>query len=273
MLLYSTSVRKHSISKGLLRVLLFQLYHFNGNLICLLVIYLNKDVLFPPFFCLLFCPYSFPFLLQSPFPFWSQTIPSSNHQVMAPQSSTLAWKIPWTAEPGRLQSMGSLRVGHDWDFTFTFHFPALEKEMATRSSVLAWRISGIGGAWWAAVYGVAQSRTRLKRRSSSSSSSNHQVGQSIHIARVEGRMLAKIYISGPKQAEEGVHGGGGGRGSGRCHLAWGVRIQSRWPWQIGGGGCSVWDISFQMVWGGHLYKGGYGSRVGRLATYHGDCIR
>ena len=33
---------------------------------------------------------------------------------MAPQSSTLAWKIPWTEEPGRLQSMGSLRVGHDW---------------------------------------------------------------------------------------------------------------------------------------------------------------
>ena len=42
------------------------------------------------------------------------------------------------------------------DFTFTFHFHALEKEMATHSSVLAWRISGMGGAWLAAVYGVAQ---------------------------------------------------------------------------------------------------------------------
>ena len=41
--------------------------------------------------------------------------------------------------------------------------------MATHSSVLAWRIPGTGGAWWAAVYGVAQSRTRLKRLSSSSS--------------------------------------------------------------------------------------------------------
>ena len=41
--------------------------------------------------------------------------------------------------------------------------------MATHSSVLAWRIPGIGGAWWAAVYGVAQSRTQLKRLSSSSS--------------------------------------------------------------------------------------------------------
>ena len=45
-------------------------------------------------------------------------------------------------EPGRLQSMGSLRVGYD--FTFTFHFHALEKEMATHSSVLAWRTPGMG---------------------------------------------------------------------------------------------------------------------------------
>ena len=55
------------------------------------------------------------------------------------------------------------------DFTFTFHFHALEKEMATHSSVLAWRIPG-RGAWWAAIYGVTQSPTRLKRLSSSSSS-------------------------------------------------------------------------------------------------------
>ena len=46
------------------------------------------------------------------------------------------------------------------NFTFTFHFNALEKETATRSSVLAWRIPG--GAWWAAVCGVAQSWTQLK---------------------------------------------------------------------------------------------------------------
>ena len=62
----------------------------------------------------------------------------SMEKAMAPHSSTLAWKIPWTEEPGRLQSMGSLRVGPDLsDFTFTFHFHALEKEMATHSSVLA----------------------------------------------------------------------------------------------------------------------------------------
>ena len=59
---------------------------------------------------------------------------------MAPHSSTLAWKIPWMEEPGGLQSMGSLRVGQLSDFTFSFHFHALEKEMATHSSTLAWKI-------------------------------------------------------------------------------------------------------------------------------------
>ena len=61
-------------------------------------------------------------------------------KAMAPHSSTLAWKIPGTEEPGRLQSMVSPRV----DMTERLHFHALEKEMATRSSVLAWRIPGTG---------------------------------------------------------------------------------------------------------------------------------
>ena len=121
-------------------------------------------------------------------------------KAVATHSSTLAWKIPWMEEPGRLQSMRSLRVGHDWatslslftfvhwqadflplaapgegtgtplqcsclenpmgggacglqsmgsrrvrhDFTFAFLFHALEKEMAPHSSVLAWRIPGMG---------------------------------------------------------------------------------------------------------------------------------
>ena len=68
----------------------------------------------------------------------------------------------WTEEPGRLQSMGSLKSRTLLsNFTFTFHFHALEKEVAIHSSVLAWRILGTE-AWWAAVYGVAQSQTRLK---------------------------------------------------------------------------------------------------------------
>ena len=65
-------------------------------------------------------------------------------KAMAPHSSTLAWQIPWTEEPGGLQSMGSLSRTPLTDFTFTFRFHALEKEMATHSSVLAWRIPGTG---------------------------------------------------------------------------------------------------------------------------------
>ena len=67
-----------------------------------------------------------------------------SEKAMAPHSSTLAWKIPWTEEPGRQQSMGLLRLGHDFTFTFTFHFHALDKEPATHSSVLAWRLPGTG---------------------------------------------------------------------------------------------------------------------------------
>ena len=63
---------------------------------------------------------------------------------MATHSRTLAWKIPWTEEPGGLPSMGSQSRTRLSDFTFPFHFNALEKEMATHSSVLAWRIPGTG---------------------------------------------------------------------------------------------------------------------------------
>ena len=48
-------------------------------------------------------------------------------------------------EPGRLQSMGSLRVGHDWVTALTFHFHALEEEMATHCSIPPWRIPGTVG--------------------------------------------------------------------------------------------------------------------------------
>ena len=61
---------------------------------------------------------------------------------MATHSSTLAWKVPWMEEPGRLQSMGSQSQTRLSDFTFTFHFHALKKEMTTHSSVLDWRIPG-----------------------------------------------------------------------------------------------------------------------------------
>ena len=91
-------------------------------------------------------------------------------KAMAPHSSTLAGKIPWTEEPGGLQSMGLWRVGHDWATSlslFTFvHWRG--KGNPLQCSCL--ENPRDSGAWWAAIYGVAQNRTRLKWLSSSSSS-------------------------------------------------------------------------------------------------------
>ena len=90
---------------------------------------------------------------------------------MSTHSSTLAWTIPWTEGPGGLQSMGSLGVGHDWATSlslFTFlHWR--RKCSPLQCSCLENPMDG--GACWAAVCGVSQSRTQLKRLSSSSSSS------------------------------------------------------------------------------------------------------
>ena len=91
-------------------------------------------------------------------------------KAMAPHSSTPAWEIPWAEEPGSLQSTGSLSQTRLNDFTFTFHFHALEKEMATHSQCSCLENPRDRGAWWATVYGVAQSRIWLKRLNSSSSS-------------------------------------------------------------------------------------------------------
>ena len=92
-------------------------------------------------------------------------------KAMAPHSTTLAWKIPWMEEPGRLQSMGSLEVGHDWATSLSCTGEGNGNPL--QCSCL--ENPRDGGAWWAAVYGVAQSRTQLKRLSSSSSSNNMTV--------------------------------------------------------------------------------------------------
>ena len=145
-------------------------------------------------------------------------------KAMAPHSSTLAWGTPWMGEPGGLQSMGSLRVGHDWATSlslFTFmHWrrkwqptPVLlpgklhgwrslvgcspwgpEESDTTEQFHFHFSLSCVGegngnplqcsclenpreeGAWWAAVYGVTQSQTRLKWLSSSSSSRDKRFG-------------------------------------------------------------------------------------------------
>ena len=90
---------------------------------------------------------------------------------MTPHSSTLAWKIPWTEEPGRLQSMGSLIVGHDWVTSLSlFTFMHWRRKWQPTPVFLPGE-SQERGACWAAIYGVTQSRTQLEWLSSSSSNS------------------------------------------------------------------------------------------------------
>ena len=88
---------------------------------------------------------------------------------MTPHSSTLAWKTPWMEEPGGLQSMGSLRVGHDWA-TEQLHFSlsCIGKGNGNPLQCSCLENPRDGGAWWAALYGVAQSQTWLKQLSSNS---------------------------------------------------------------------------------------------------------
>ena len=91
-------------------------------------------------------------------------------KAMAPHSSTLAWKIPWTEEPGRLQSMGSLESDTTEWLHFHFSLSCIREGNGNPLQCSCLENPRDGGAWWAAVCGVSQSRTRLKRLGSSSSS-------------------------------------------------------------------------------------------------------
>ena len=84
-------------------------------------------------------------------------------KAVAPHSSTVAWKIPWLEEPGRLQSMESLRVGR-----LQFHFSLSCIGEGNGNPLLCSCLESPRdwGAWWAAVYGVAHSQTQLERLSS-----------------------------------------------------------------------------------------------------------
>ena len=94
-----------------------------------------------------------------------------SEKAMAPHSSTLAWKIPWTEEPGRLQSMGSLESDMTERLHFHFSLSCIGEGNGNPLQCSCLENPRDGEAWWAAISGVAQSRTRLKRLSSSSSSS------------------------------------------------------------------------------------------------------
>ena len=105
----------------------------------------------------------------------------SLEKAMAPHSSTLAWKIPWMEEPGRLQSMGLLGVGHDWETSLSLFTLMHWKGNGNPLQCSCLENPRDGDAWWAAICGVAQSWTRLKWLSSSSTKCQiHKVGTIDH---------------------------------------------------------------------------------------------
>ena len=117
---------------------------------------------------------AFPDTLNQPLPptpnlTWVMTWSASpfRRKAMAPDSSTLAWKLPWTEEPGRLQSMGSLESDTTERLHFHFLLSCIGEGNGNPLQCSCLENPRDGGAWCAAVYGVAQSQTRLKRLSSS----------------------------------------------------------------------------------------------------------
>ena len=81
---------------------------------------------------------------------------------MAPYSSTVAWKIPWTEELGRLQSMGSLELDTTERLPFHFSLSCIGEVNGNPLLCSCLENPRDGGAWWAAIYGITQSWTRLK---------------------------------------------------------------------------------------------------------------
>ena len=125
---------------------------------------------------------------------------------MASHSSTLAWKIPWTEEPGGLQSMGSRRV---WATSLSLFCIGEGNGNPLQCSCL--ENPRDGGAWWAAVYGVAESRRGLKRLSSSSSRAS---------------LLAQLVKNPPARRETWVQSLGEGTASHSSTVAWRIHVQS-----------------------------------------------
>ena len=134
--------------------------------------------------------------------------PQAAEKATAPHSSTRAWKISWMEEPVRLQSMGSLRVRHDWAIYFHFSLSCIGEGNGNPLQCSCLENPRDGGAWWAAVYGVAQSRTRLKWRSSSSDFQEiwYFLGSS-KVKRNFGISSERRFIQFKKRQSKGVPGG------------------------------------------------------------------
>ena len=112
---------------------------------------------------------------------------------MAAHSSTLAWKISWMEEPGRLQSMGSLRIRHDCTTSLSlFTFMHWRRKWHPTPVFLPGKSQG-RVASWAAIYGVAQNRTWLKRLSNSSGMTKNQV-LFIPLGQHNPKMCLEIWI-------------------------------------------------------------------------------
>ena len=117
-------------------------------------------------------------------------------KAMAPHSSTLAWKIPWMEELGRLQSMGSQRVRHNWATCFHFSFSCIREGNGNPLQCSCLENPRDGGA----VYGVAQSQTWLKQLSSSSTmswdhscASPRDLGEGCYVIKVLGKYMGTSY--------------------------------------------------------------------------------
>ena len=88
----------------------------------------------------------------------SKSLSSFTEKAMASHASTLSWTIPWMEEPSRLQSMGLLRAGHDWTrLHFHFSLSCIGEGNGNPLQCSCMETPRDGGAWWAAVYGVAES--------------------------------------------------------------------------------------------------------------------
>ena len=85
----------------------------------------------------------------------------NTEKAMAPHSSTLAWKIPWTDEPGRLQFMGSLESDTTKRLHFNFSLSCIGEDNGNPLQCSCLENPRDRGAWWAAVCGVAQSRITI----------------------------------------------------------------------------------------------------------------
>ena len=118
------------------------------------------------YFCMCIISHALSSASTLPFPYIFSSI---LEKAMAPHSSTLAWKIPWMEEPGRLQSMGLEESDTTEQLHFHFLLSCIGERKGHPLQCSCLENPRDGRAWWAAIYGVEQSQIRLKRLSSRSS--------------------------------------------------------------------------------------------------------